>query len=344
MIELFLEDSMKRPVVVIPIGDIAGVGPEIVVKALAHPEIHDWCTPVVVGELGAIERVLPIAGSGLSIHCIDRVADTIDRAGTIDLVDLRNVDSRTIAFGQVQARAGKAAYEFIEKAVSLMKSGEADAIATTPINKEALKAAGIQSIGHTEIIGAMLGVEDPMTMFQVSTLKVFFLSRHLSLRQAIEYVTESHVYGYIHRCQKGLESLGVHDPRLVVAGLNPHSGEHGLFGREEVDEIVPAIRRAQQDGITVTGPIGADSVFHLALKGAFDAVISLYHDQGHIATKMVDFEKTISVTIGMPYVRTSVDHGTAFDIAGKNIVSEVSMYEAVRLAAEYARTYRPGDF
>lgn len=335
---------MKKPVVAIPIGDIAGIGPEIVVKALAHPEIHDWCSPVVVGELGAIERVLPIVGSNLSIHCIDRVADIIDQVGTIDLIDMKNVDSRTIAFGQIQALAGKAAYEFIEKAVSLMKAGEAHAIATPPIHKEALKAANIQFIGHTEIIGAMLGVENPMTMFQVSTLKVFFLSRHLSLRQAIDYVTETHVYEYIHRCRKGLESLGVPNPRLVVAGLNPHSGEHGLFGCEEVDEIVPAIKHAQQDGINVTGPIGADSVFHLALEGKFDAAISLYHDQGHIATKMVDFEKTVSVTIGMPYVRTSVDHGTAFDIAGKNIASDVSMREAIKLAAAYALTYRPGSF
>ena len=179
-----------------------------------------------------------------------------------------------------------------------------------------------------------------MTMFQVRNLKVFFLTRHMSLRDAIDAVTEENVYRYILRCCAGLKNLGIGNPRIAVAGLNPHSGEHGLFGWEEVREVAPAVERAKQDGICVEGPVPADSVFHIALKGAYDGVISLYHDQGHIATKMVDFERTISVTIGMPCIRTSVDHGTAFDIAGKNLVSEVSMYEAIRLAAEYAVTYR----
>lgn len=240
----------------------------------------------------------------------------------------------------MQRKAGKAAFEFIEKAVELMKEGQADAIATTTINKEALKAAGIPYIGHTEIIGSLLGVEDPMTMFQVRNLKVFFLTRHLSLKDAIAAVTEDNVYRYIKRCYHGMQNLGFDNPKLAIAGLNPHSGEHGLFGWEEVNEIMPAVERAKKEGILISGPIGADSVFHIALKGGFDAVISLYHDQGHIATKMVDFERTISVTIGMPYIRTSVDHGTAFDIAGTNTVSELSMYEAIRLAAEYAETYK----
>ena len=183
-------------------------------------------------------------------------------------------------------------------------------------------------------------MEDPMTMFQVQNLRVFFLSRHLSLKGAIEYVTKDHVYRYIKRANQGMKNLGIEKPRLVIAGLNPHSGEHGLFGWEEVDEIMPAVEMAKAEGILIDGPIGADSVFHLALKGYYDAVISLYHDQGHIATKMVDFDRTISVTVGMPYIRTSVDHGTAFDIAGKNLASEVSMCEAIRLAAEYSTTYK----
>lgn len=325
--------------IVIPIGDIAGVGPEIVVKALNHLEVYDWCNPIVVGERTALERALTVTGLPLALEEI-RDARTHEYGhGRIAFYDLKNVDASQIEFGKVQAKAGRAAYEFIVKAVELMKEGQADAIATSTINKEALKAAQVPYIGHTEMIGALLATPDPMTMFQVRNLKVFFLSRHLSLKDAIAAVTRENVYGYIKRCCYGMRSLGVENPRLAIAGLNPHSGEHGLFGWEEVEEIMPAVAQAQKEGIQISGPIGADSVFHLALGGSFDAVISLYHDQGHIATKMVDFERTISVTIGMPYIRTSVDHGTAFDIAGTNRVSELSMYEAIRLAAEYAHTY-----
>lgn len=331
---------MKKPIIVIPIGDIAGIGPEIVVKTLNHKEIYEWCRPVVVGEAGALQKALAFTYVSLSLHEIEETKQAVSQYGTIDLINLDNIDASQIAFGKVQAASGRAAYEFIEKSAALLKEGNADAIATTTINKESLQAASVPYIGHTEILGSLLGVSDPMTMFQVMGLRVFFLSRHLSLKDAIAYVTEEHVYTYIHRCYKGMQNLGIAHPRLAVAGLNPHSGEHGLFGMEEVKEIAPAIERAKADGILAEGPIGADSVFHLALKGRYDAVISLYHDQGHIATKMVDFEKTISVTIGMPYMRTSVDHGTAFDIAGKNLASEVSLMEAVRLASEYADTYK----
>lgn len=335
------ENNLARTVVVIPIGDIAGVGPEIVVKALNYPEVWQWCIPIVVGEKSAIERAIEITGTNPALHPILKASEAKGSFGTIDMIDMKNVDGAAITFGKVQKEAGRAAFEFIEQAVKMLKNNEADAIATTTINKEALKAAGVPYIGHTEIIGGLLNVADPMTMFQVRNLKVFFLSRHLSLQDAISYVTTDHVHSYIHRTHQAMQSLGVEKPRIAIAGLNPHSGEHGLFGSEEVRFVTPAVEKAQADGINITGPIGADSVFHLALKGAFDAVISLYHDQGHIATKMVDFERTISVTVGLPCIRTSVDHGTAFDIAGKNLVSEISMYEAIRLAAKYAKTYKP---
>lgn len=331
--------SMSKKNIVIPIGDIAGVGPEIVVKALNHPEVYDWCNPVVVGERSALERALRVTGLELKLKEIQTAREHTYEYGVISHIDCKNICADEIVFGQVQAKAGKAAFEFIEKAVSLLKEGQADAIATTTINKEALKAAEIPFIGHTEIIGSLLGTPDPMTMFQVRNLKVFFLTRHMSLKDAVAAVTEENVYKYIKRCFLGMQNLGFKHPRIAVAGLNPHAGEHGLFGWEEVKEIVPAIEKARAEGIDISGPIGADSVFHIALQGTFDCVISLYHDQGHIATKMVDFERTISVTIGMPFVRTSVDHGTAFDIAGKNVVSELSMYEAIRLAAEYADSY-----
>ncbi len=332
---------MGKPTILIPIGDVAGVGPEIVVKALGHKELYGVCNMIAVGEKSCMDRALKVTKSSLAIRCIAQAREAAFDKGTIDLIDMRNIDAEKTPFGRVQKQAGQAAFEFIEKSVQMIREGQGDALATTTINKEALKAANIPYIGHTEILGGLLDVRDPMTMFQVQNLKVFFLTRHLSLKDAIHAVTREKVYRYIHRCRKAMHSLGVESPRIAVAGLNPHSGEHGLFGMEEVDAITPAVLNAQRDGIDVTGPIGADSVFYLALKGKFDAVVSLYHDQGHIATKMVDFERTISLTIGLPFLRTSVDHGTAFDIAGTNKVSEVSMVEAIRLAAHYAPVYDP---
>ncbi|KHO62717.1 4-hydroxythreonine-4-phosphate dehydrogenase [Thermoanaerobacter sp. YS13] len=331
---------MDRPVVIIPIGDVAGIGPEIVVKALTNKEIYSVSKPLVVGELMAIKRALNVTNLSLNINIVNIIGEEKFEYGTIDLINLNNVDSNNIEFGKVQAEAGKAAFEFIKKSVEIIQNGYANAMATTPINKEALKAAGIDYVGHTEILGGLTDTVDPLTMFQVRNLRVFFLTRHVSLKQAVEMIKKERVYDYILKCNNALKSLGIEKPKIAVAGLNPHSGEHGLFGDEEVREIIPAIERAKNLEIDVTGPIAADSVFYIALKGAFDAVISLYHDQGHIATKMVDFERTISVTLGLPFIRTSVDHGTAFDIAGKNIASSISMEEAIKLAAFYAKVYR----
>ncbi|MCI5649419.1 MAG: 4-hydroxythreonine-4-phosphate dehydrogenase PdxA [Fusicatenibacter sp.] len=333
-------ETGKKKRVVIPIGDPAGIGPEIAVKALAHPELHDWCEPILTGEKSVLEQALTITGLPLQLHAIGHAQEGIYHCGVIDYRNLDNVRSGELVFGEIQAKAGRAAYEFIEEAVRLLKTGQADAIATTSIQKEALKAAGVPYIGHTEILADLLETKDPMTMFQVRNLKVFFLTRHLSLKDALEQVKEERIYQFILRCHGVLKKLGIQNPRIAVAGLNPHSGEHGLFGMEEVKEIAPAVERAREQGICAYEPVPADSVFYQALMGKYDAVMSLYHDQGHIATKMVDFERTIAVTLGMPYIRTSVDHGTAFDIAGKNLASEVSMCEAIRLAAEYAEIYR----
>jgi 4-hydroxythreonine-4-phosphate dehydrogenase len=198
----------------------------------------------------------------------------------------------------------------------------------------------VRDIGHTELLGRLTGASDPLTLFQVFNLKVFFLSRHVALAEAIKLVTRQRVLDYLKRCAGALETLGIPRPRLAVAGLNPHCGEHGLFGDEEVRELEPAIADARALGIDAAGPIAADSVFHLARQGTFDAVLSLYHDQGHIATKMVDFQRTISLTIGLPFIRSSVDHGTAFDLAGKGTANPSSMAEAIRLAAVYGPLYR----
>lgn len=331
---------MKRPIIGIPMGDPAGIGPEIVVKALAQGGVHKICKPVVVGEKKTLLQAMKICGVNVTIKVIKEVADGDYQEGTLDLIDLENVVIEELQYGKVQGMAGQAAFEYIKKSVDLALNGDIDVLATTPINKEALKAANIDYIGHTEILADLTNTADPLTVFEVDKLRVFFLSRHVSLSKACNLVKKERVLDYIERSYKALERLGINNAKLAVAGLNPHSGENGLFGREEVDEIVPAIETACQKGIDVVGPIPADSVFYFGLKGKFDAVLSLYHDQGHIATKMVDFERTISLTNNMPFLRTSVDHGTAFDIAGTGKASAVSMIEAIRVAAKYGPNFK----
>lgn len=328
-----------RTKIAIPMGDPAGVGPEIVVKTAVSKEILDLCDLVVIGDKNVLEKAIEICQVNLKIHTIKNVEEGKYEKGILNVIDLENVDMNTLVYGQVQGMCGKAAFEYIKKCVELAMEHKVDAIATTPINKESLKAGNVNYIGHTEILGDLSNSRDPLTMFEVDNMRVFFLTRHMSLRRACDAITKERVLEYIERCTKALKQLGV-SGKMAVAGLNPHSGEHGLFGDEEVKEITPAIEEAQKLGYDVVGPVGADSVFHQALQGRYAAVLSLYHDQGHIATKTYDFERTIAITLDMPFLRTSVDHGTAFDIAGKGIVSAVSMIEAVKLAAKYAPNFK----
>lgn len=330
---------MNRPRIAIPLGDPAGIGPEIVVKALAGRELYDLSRPLVIGDRKVVKQALDFCGLKLDIRTVDDPEDGGYEPGTIDLVDLDNVPIEKLQMGRVQAIGGKASYAFIEKSVQLALDGKVDAIATTPINKESLKAAGVPYIGHTEILAGLTGTHDPLTLFEVRNLRVFFLTRHVSLRKACDLITRERLLDYIQRCSEALRRLGITEGTMAVAGLNPHCGEHGLFGNEEMEQIVPAVEEARKLGYDVAGPIGADSVFHMALTGRFNAVLSLYHDQGHVATKTLDFERTIALTVGLPFLRTSVDHGTAFDIAGTGKASAVSMEEAVRVAAKYAPFY-----
>ncbi|MBQ1622256.1 4-hydroxythreonine-4-phosphate dehydrogenase PdxA [Selenomonas bovis] len=329
---------MKKPLIGVPMGDPAGVGAEITVKSLMSDKVKDVADVIVVGDKEVLAQALKVCGLTAELNCVDDPADGRYEDGVINVIDLDNIDMASLQMGKVQAMCGKAAFEYIEKCVELAMAHKIDAIATTPINKEALRAAHVNYIGHTEILGALSHSRDPLTMFEVDGLRVFFLTRHMSLREACDAVKKDRVLEYIRRCTKALQQLGVKG-KMAVAGLNPHSGEHGLFGWEEVKEIAPAVAQAQQEGYDVVGPIGPDSVFHQALQGRYQAVLSLYHDQGHIATKTYDFERTIAVTLDMPFLRTSVDHGTAFDIAGKGIVSDISMIEAIRLAAKYAPNF-----
>lgn len=329
-----------KPIIGIPIGDAAGIGPEISIKALMNPELKTLCRPVLIGNIDVLQNINHKFKLGVDFNIIDDPQKCCCEDMIIDLINLDNIEAGKIEYGKIQAEAGKAAYEYIKRSIELAMDKKIDAVATTPINKEAIKAANVDFIGHTEMYAALTGTDDPLTMFQVRCMRIFFLTRHVSLRGACDLIKKERVLRYIHKCNIALKMLGVGEGSIAVAGLNPHNGEHGLFGTEEMDEIIPAVEAARKEGVNVIGPVPADSVFAQALKGIFSAVLSLYHDQGHIAAKTVDFEKTISMTVGMPFMRTSVDHGTAFDIAGKGIANPVSMEEAIRLAAEYALKYK----
>lgn len=331
-----------KPIIAIPMGDPAGIGPEIVVKTIAAAETHDYGRIVVVGNRAVLEQACRFSQVSLTIQSIQRADQVGDRPGVLYLIEEGNLDPDCLVLGAIQGQCGQAAFDYIQRVARMAMAREVDAVATTPINKESLKAGNIDFIGHTEIFAELTGSSDPLTMFQVRDLRVFFITRHMSLVNAIQSLTAEKVCDYALRCSAALEKLGIANPRLTVAGINPHCGEHGLFGHEDDDVLLPGIEMAQRRGVNISGPRPADSVFHFALQGQYDAVLSPYHDQGHIATKMVDFHRTISITNGMPILRTSVDHGTANDIAGKGIASAVSLIEAVRLAALYAPCFKQG--
>jgi len=322
-------------------GDPASISPEICVKALREEEVYKVCRPVLFGDKSVIEYYINLLNAGLEINVISDPNEGKYTYGTIDLIDLGEIkDIREIEIGKISAKAGRASARYIEEAVKFALAKKIDAVATAPINKEAWKMAGVEYIGHTEMLGALTNTEDPLTMFQMESMRVFFLTRHVSLRQAIEMIKKERILDYIIRCTKALEAIGVSNPKLAVAALNPHAGEHGLFGDEEIKEIEPAVQEAREMGYDVHGPIPADYVFWACLNGKYDAVLSLYHDQGHIATKTRDFYRTVSVTLGLPFIRTSPDHGTAMSRAGKGTANHLSMLESIKVAVDYSKKYK----
>lgn len=329
---------MTKPILAVPIGDPAGIGPEIVVKSLVDDKVKDSHV-IVVGDKDILEQAIKICNVDLKLHEIKEVEEAEFKEKQVDFINLKNIDMSKFEFGKVSGMCGKAAYEYITKCIDLAMKHKVQAVVTTPINKESFKAGGVPYIGHTELFGAQTNTPDPLTLFEVYGMRVFFLSRHVSLRGSCDMVTKDRIKDYVKRCTEVLHKLGVTEGTMAIAGLNPHCGEHGLFGDEEVKEVMPAVEELQKEGYKVVGPIGADSVFWQALHGKYSSVLSLYHDQGHIATKTVDFERTISITGGMPILRTSVDHGTAFDIAGTGKASEVSMVEAIVVGEKYAKYF-----
>lgn len=331
---------MEKPIIAVTMGDPAGIGPEIVAKSIADKATYDVARCIVIGDKKVMEKAIEIVGADLKVNVVESPADGDYSYGVLNMIDLDNIDMSRFEYGKINAMCGQAAFDYIKKSIEITMDKQADAVATTPINKESLHAAEVDFIGHTEIFGALTGTDDPLTMFETNGLRVFFLTRHKSLRDMLDDIKKDRIIDYVERCTDALRRLGVKEGTMAVAGLNPHSGEHGLFGWEEVKEIAPAVEELKERGFNVAGPVPADSVFHQAAQGRFNSVLSLYHDQGHIATKTLDFDRTISITNGMPILRTSVDHGTAFDIAGKGIAGAVSMEEAIRLAAKYAPFFK----
>ena len=324
-----------RPLIGITIGDPAGIGPETVVRALKNCKIYEQTRPMVIGSRLVLERILTIADSPLKISSIKAPEDGRYEYGAIDLLEIDNIKEE-IPFGVISAEAGQAAFDYIKASIDLAVEGKIDGVATAPIQKEAIHQAGIPYIGHTEMYTGLTNCPNAVTMFHVNKMRIFFLSRHLSLLKACQYVTFENVLLFIENCAAAMAHLGMPAARLALAALNPHGGEQGLCGDEEMTALAPAVAAAQSKLINVYGPIPADSIFRLFDINKCDAVLSLYHDQGHIAAKVHDLANTVGVTVGLPFVRTSVDHGTAFDIAGKGIASSKSMEESILVAGLYA--------
>jgi 4-phospho-D-threonate 3-dehydrogenase / 4-phospho-D-erythronate 3-dehydrogenase len=322
----------ERPVIAVTIGDPAGIGPEVVLKALSDPEIYQICRPLVIGESATLLVTLKLINKPLVLHPVEKASETAGVRGTIDFLDLHNLDWKKVKIGKVSAECGKASMEFIDKALDLTLKQEAAALVTAPINKEATLLAGYPGLGHLEYIAKATGTKNYATMLVSGNLRCVHLTTHYSLRDACSYVKRDRILGRLKLTDEAFRQWGFKSPRIGVAGLNPHAGEGGMFGREELDEIAPAVEEAVRSGINASGPFPADTIFNRALKGEFEAVLVMYHDQGHIAIKVHGFEKSLSIALGLPVIRTSVDHGTAFEIAGKGIANAESMVEAIKTA------------
>jgi 4-hydroxythreonine-4-phosphate dehydrogenase len=331
-----------RPRIAITMGDAAGVGPEVIMKALAHRELYAIARPLVVGDAKRLAAAGRVVGSSLVVSVITEPEDARFEPGTVDCIDLALVPPDT-PFGQLSAACGEAAYRFVERAVALALAGKVDAICTAPLNKEALNAAGHRYPGHTEILAEMTGTPEVSLMLLAPGMRVIHVTTHIGLVDAVERIDASLVERAIARGRELVRRAGVAEPRIAVCGINPHAGEAGLFGRgEEATKIEPAIRACVARGWKVEGPLPADTLFYRARKGDFDLIVAMYHDQGHGPVKAVAFETGVNVTAGLPVLRTSVDHGTAFDIAGTGKADESSMLEALRQAAVLApRPARP---
>lgn len=337
----------KKPILGITMGDPAGIGPEIAAKALAEKHLYDICRPLVIGDAKVMKQAVDIVDATFDVRSVGDVGEALLRYGTMDVLDLANVDIAQLEHGKVSPMAGKAAFEAVRKAIELALSGQIDATVTGPINKEAMNLAGHNFSGHTEIYAHYTGAEDSAMMLVAEDLRVVHVSTHVSLRQACDLVKKDRILKVIRLAHDACGRIGIDSPKVGVAGLNPHCGEAGLFGAEEEKEIVPAIEAAKAEGINAEGPVPADTLFSKARGGGYDVVVAMYHDQGHIPVKLLGFNWNqkqkkwdsvtgVNITLGLPIIRVSVDHGTAFDQAGKGTAIADSLIDAIEYAARMA--------
>ncbi len=343
-----------KKIIGITMGDPASIGPEITIKALANPDLYDRCRPLVVGDAAVIEAARPIVGrEDIQIHPVHSLSECLFTPGIIDVYDMGIVKPGQLERGKVSAIAGDAAFQYVKKVIELAMDGKIDATVTNALNKEAMNLAGHHYSGHTEIYADFTRTSKYTMMLAHENLRVVHVSTHVSLREACDRVKKTRVLEVIEIANQACKALGIESPRIGVAGLNPHSGEHGLFGREEIEEISPAIEAAQAEGIDADGPVPPDTVFSKARGGWYDIVVAMYHDQGHIPLKLVGFVYNqaagkwdavagVNITLGLPIIRVSVDHGTAFDQAGKGTASPASLINAIDYAVLLAKS-RKGE-
>lgn len=323
-----------RPPIGITMGDAAGIGPEVIVKSLKEADIYQLCLPVVIGSREVMRWAAQQFWPQTKTRAIGSVNEARGQPGTIDVLDIPNLKIEDIAIGQVCAASGKAAMEYVIESTRLAQEGAIKAIVTAPLNKEAARLAGYPDLGHMELFARLTGTKQLATMLVAGPLRVVHLTTHKSLREACQLVTRELVLDRLRLIHQCFQNWGVAHPRIGVAALNPHAGEGGLLGDEELNQIMPAIKAARQLAINAQGPVPADIIFTQAINGAFDVVLAMYHDQGHIPIKTFSFEKSVSVALGLPFTRTSVDHGTALDIAGKGVARPDSLIEAIKVAVQ----------
>ena len=330
-----MKKTTQRPILGITMGDPAGIGPEIIVKALEDKTIWEVCSPFVLGDLGVMENTLKLLGSDLGLNVIKEISKETKKEKVINLLALSTLNLNQFSFGKPNKDTGKAMVGYITKAIHLALKKKINGVVTCPINKAAIALAGYVYPGHTELFAEKTKTREYAMMLAGASLKVVLVTIHLPLRKVPQLLSPKKVFSCICLAHNYLKNFfGVNKPRLAVAALNPHAGEKGLFGEEEEKIIAPMIKKARGEGINVLGPFPPDTLFFYAVKGNFDAVICMYHDQGLIPLKLLHFEDAVNVTLGLPIIRTSVDHGTGYDIAGTGKASPKSLINAIKLAAQ----------
>ena len=324
---------MIKPIVGITMGDAAGIGPEITVKSLNYSNIYNICNPVVIGDFKVIRDIIKICSLSLKANKVNDLGECKFEFGSIDVLDFDNIDSNSLRFGVVNPICGKAAVEYTIEAGKMALENKIQAMVSAPLHKGAMRAAGYNFEGQTQILGELTNSQNYGMILVFENLKILMYSTHMSLRKACDKVSYEGVLKKIILSNEGLKFFNKENAKIAVAALNPHSGEDGLFGNEEIDFIAPAVKKAKEQGVNVVGPIPGDTVFVRAKNGEFDLVIAMYHDQANIVMKILGFGEVVTLLAGIPIIRTSTGHGTAFDIAGKNIADEKNLYKAIELAA-----------